>query len=157
MKFDKYDTNLSNLFKILAEHEVELLVNPFSSGPIHGEDNVARFFSRLLPNIFPLNYDTLDWETLVHVDGFLREASDPRVFTLELVEKHLSLLSKKAFLLGEATIADFVIFSSVATLLHQKLGLGKTHEQILSKLPCLGNWMKNCQAFGGFELFPLSS
>jgi len=98
--------------------------------------------------VFPLNYDTLDVETLTHVDSLLEEAEDAR-FSFNQVEGHLKLRAGNGFLLGQATIADFNMYSAVARLV---LESGLSGDKVLAKFPDTRNWCFNCQDFGGFQL-----
>lgn len=110
---------------------------------------MARFLSRLIPPVFPLNYDALDWTTLSLIDGFITQALDEKKFNLDMVEAYLKGKNKSggSFLLGGISIADFVTFSSVARHL-----LNDSNSN-LSKHPHLKTWIESCQNYGEFELF----
>jgi len=129
------------------DHGVDLMVDPYSQTPIRGEANVIRFLSRLLSNQSSLNYDSLDWATLVKVDGLLELATEPDPLNLALVERQLTSQQRYGpFLLDEVSIADFVLFSALA---HQCT----SNPNKFNNSPSILRWLKDCQKFGDFELF----
>jgi len=79
---------------------------------------MARFLSRLLPPSDSLNYDCLNWDRLVTVDGILERANSKKL--LEVISQELNR-SKKQFLVGELTIADLVMYSVVKSKLNAGL------------------------------------
>jgi len=90
-----------------------MIVTPVQSTAISNEANIARFLSRLLPAVdSSLNYDVLSWDNLVKVDALLEQANENQV--ISIVDTALKK-SKQGFLTGELTIADLVLYSSVAS------------------------------------------
>jgi hypothetical protein len=129
------------------EHDVELMLDPLNQSPIRGESNIARFFSRLLPTKSPLNYDGLLWTTLVKVDGLLELASERDSLSVAFIERQLLSQNRNGpFLFNEVTIADFVFFSYMA---HEC----SSDPNKFNNSPYILRWLKDCQKFGGFELF----
>ena len=114
-----------------------MIVTPIQSSLIFGEANVARFLSRLLPNTnTSLNYDCLNWDALVRVDYLLDLSSSEKVNVLSIVEQELQKEKKNTFLTSQATIADLVLYSAVAS----KVIGGQT------KVPAnVKTWFKNVE------------
>jgi len=126
------------------------MVSPIRQLPIHGESNVARFLSRLLPSTCPLNYDCLDWDTLVRVDTLLDlpdQIQSPSSL-LQQLETTLKMNKNGKFLLHTGvSIADFVLFS---TLLNS-FEIGELHKMLNGK-PLLQTWFKNMENYGHFHI-----
>lgn len=118
-----------------------LIITPIESTYIIGEANMARFLSRLLPTTnASLNYDCLNWERLVRVDSLLDVAHEENV--VSLVEKELKNTNNN-FLTGQPTIADLVIYSSVAS----KVVASKGEKNAPASVK---NWFKQLEIAFGF-------
>jgi len=126
--------------------QTELIVNPIRQVPIAGEGNLCRFFSRIIPLAYPLNYDTLDWGQLQQVDKLIEEASE-KIVNFDFIEAQLKATGP--FLLGEMTIADFVFFSAASNVLIHNYGR-------LVKYPKTQDWLEKCQNFAQFQLFNIT-
>jgi len=116
-----------------------------------GEGNIAKFLSKLIPPVFPLNYDTLDSNTRSLVDGFIAQALNERTFNLEMVENYFKGRNNAngfSLLVDGTSIADFITYSAVARHLLKDL-----HAVNLRKHPHVMQWLTTCQHYGEFELF----
>jgi hypothetical protein len=133
---------VSVIWKKVEDGEPELLVQPSVQAPVTGEANVARYLSRLLPSVYPIHYDTLSWDDIIRVDAALERAADG-INDLNDLEQQLQ--NNQPCLLGEATIADFVTFSAVASYL-------KKNPKGAEKFPRVTKWFSACQSYGGFRL-----
>ena len=120
-----------------------MIVDPSKQARVRGENNIARYLSRLLPAIYPLNYDSLNWDDIIQIDGILEKVAD-NLPDLKFLENKLG--GSRPFIHGEATISDFVLFSSVISYL-------KNNPTIqIKKFPLVSKWLDACQELGGFRL-----
>jgi len=141
---DKTAFNITLIWRNL-DHNCELMMSPIHQTPIRGEANVCRFFSRLLPQNCPLNYDTLDLESLVRVEDLI-DCTIKGTFTLDFLEENLR--QAQPYVLGEMSLADLLYFSEATTLLLRS-------QKGINSYPNIAAWIKNCQSMSDLNVFKL--